>query len=128
METLFGVSLKRLRKARELTLEDLASKTKVSKAFVAAIEKGKKKPPETFLDRISDIFDLSPSQKEDLREKAFLDQNIWKISMIGKGEQARRVFLLFLKGYDKLSPCEKAEILSILRKAGDRKEKNSQNV
>jgi transcriptional regulator with XRE-family HTH domain len=55
----FGTYMRRLRKARGLTLKQVEAKAKVSNAYISQIERGLRKPPHpNILKRLAETYDV----------------------------------------------------------------------
>lgn len=60
IETPIGRSLRDLRQARRLTLNDVASRAEISESFLSQIERGKATPSLQVLFRVAEVFGLTP--------------------------------------------------------------------
>ena len=61
MDASIGATIRKLRSHRELTLKDLAEATGLSLSYLSLIERNKREPSLSNLERISNVFDLPPS-------------------------------------------------------------------
>lgn len=61
MEANIGNTIRKLRSHRELTLKDLAEATGLSLSYLSLIERNKRDPSLSNLEKISNVFDLPPS-------------------------------------------------------------------
>ena len=66
--TKFGEYTRDLRIEEEENLRDMAEKLGVSSAFLSAVENGNKKIPKDWLEKISDIYNLTLEKKNQLKE------------------------------------------------------------
>jgi transcriptional regulator with XRE-family HTH domain len=64
--TPFGKFLKIFRIKRNEFLKDMAQKLGVSAAFLSAVETGKKKIPEDWIEKIVNLYKLGGSEKDEL--------------------------------------------------------------
>lgn len=56
----FGLRLRTLRKARELTQQELADKTDVSRIYIQALESNRRSPSMKLLRRLADALNVDP--------------------------------------------------------------------
>lgn len=56
-----GMNIRRLRKAKGLTQEQLAHESEVAMRYVAGVERGEENPSLKFLAKIADALDVEPS-------------------------------------------------------------------
>ncbi|MDO4594477.1 MAG: helix-turn-helix transcriptional regulator [Tissierellia bacterium] len=59
MLTELGIYLRKLRLDNHEIMKDMAKKLEVSTSFLSAVENGKKKMPESWIDRLVDLYDLN---------------------------------------------------------------------
>lgn len=59
MDNIFGKRLKKLRRERDITMEDMAKELNTTQATLSRYENGRRKPDVDFLDMLSDYFDVS---------------------------------------------------------------------
>lgn len=56
---IFGERLKRLRKEKDIVMEDMAEDLNTTQATISRYERGKRKPDIVFLNLVADYFDVS---------------------------------------------------------------------
>lgn len=66
MLTDFGRFLRKIRIDCGEILKDMAEKLNVSAAYLSAVEMGKRNIPEQWINKISDLYNLSEEEKKDL--------------------------------------------------------------
>ena len=81
--TELGIALRKIRLDKHELLREMAAKLNVSSAFLSAVETGKKRPPANFVNKISDLYDLSSSEKEELLHAAEMSLDEVRINLSG---------------------------------------------
>ena len=66
MLTAFGKFCRKLRIERDEILKNMADKLEVTPSYLSAVEIGKRKIPETWGKLITNIYDLTPAQQQEL--------------------------------------------------------------
>lgn len=90
---MIGEVIRVTRRAKnDMTIEDLSKKSQVSKSYITEIEKGKKKPSNNILNKLSIGFDL------DIEDLLALDE--YHESLIGKKEKLEIYRMLLLKALE----------------------------
>lgn len=117
MKPELGVQLKELRKAKGERLLDMADNLEVSVAFVSAVENGKKSPPETFIEKVVSLYDLSVAEAESLRRAADVSREHFSIRP--ETDLAKETAGLMARKVNSLSPSDLSEIMKILKKKDD---------
>lgn len=108
-----GKSLRRLRIDYDERLFDMAKKVGVSSAFLSAVENGHKKASNSLINKISRIYNLTPSQKTDLYDDVAISQQNLDLSEFSHEKQ--QAIIMFAIKFDKLSENQRNEIKRILR-------------
>lgn len=70
MLTDFGRFLRKIRIDSGETLKDMAEKLNVSAAYLSAVEMGKRNIPEQWVNKISELYNLSEEEKNNLNKAA----------------------------------------------------------
>lgn len=118
--TNFGIALRKIRLERQELLRDMAAKLNVSSAFLSAVETGKKKIPTHFVDRVCDVYNLSPEEKDALFAAADMSATELKIDLTGASSSQRQAAVSFAKAINGLT---EEEINRIMRVFNGRKGK-----
>lgn len=108
-----GKFLRRLRIDYDERLFDMAKKVGVSSAFLSAVENGHKKASNPLINKISKIYNLTPSQKADLYDDVAISQQDLNLSAFSQEKQ--KAIIMFAIKFDKLSENQRNEIKRILR-------------
>ena len=58
----FGLAVRRYRKAKKLSQEELAGKTGIHRTYIGGIERGERNPTLIMIRRISGALNISPSR------------------------------------------------------------------
>ena len=112
-----GKFLRRLRIDYDERLFDMAKKVGVSSAFLSAVENGHKKASNPLINKISKIYNLTPSQKADLYDDVAISQHNLDLSEFSHEKQ--QAIIMFAAKFDKLSENQHNKIKRILREQND---------
>ena len=107
-----GKSLRRLRIDYDERLFDMAKKVGVSSAFLSAVENGHKKASNPLINKISKIYNLTPSQKADLYDDVAISQQNLNLSVFSQEKQ--QAIIMFAIKFDGLSESQHNAIKRIL--------------
>lgn len=69
--TKFGVFMRKIRSEHGDSLRTMAAKLGVTPAFINSLEIGKKQIPLDYVDKIAEIYSLSPAQKRELSDVVY---------------------------------------------------------
>lgn len=111
--TKLGIALRKIRLDRQELLKDMATKLKVSSAFLSAVETGKKRPPANFIDRICSLYELNDEEKSDLLLAADMSLDEIKINLSEASLAQRQVAVSFAKALDGLTDDEIGKIMRV---------------
>lgn len=111
MATSFGKYLRKLRIDRGEVLSDMAKKLEVTSSYLSAIENGKRKIPENWIDEISGLYQVDINE---LQEKVDQSVSELKISLGNKTSNDKELMFAFARNFDKLDEVKKKELQSIL--------------
>ncbi|WP_259337088.1 helix-turn-helix domain-containing protein [Bombilactobacillus bombi] len=107
-----GKFLRRLRIDYDERLFDMAKKVGVSSAFLSAVENGHKKASNPLINKISKIYNLTPSQKADLYDDVAISQQDLNLSAFSQEKQ--QAIIMFAIKFDGLSESQHNAIKRIL--------------
>lgn len=116
MITMFGRMLRKVRIDHGEVLKDMADRLNVSPSFISAVEAGKKKVPNGWVDEISDKYDLTVTEREQLSEAANASVPTVKINLFGSNERQREAALVFARDFDSLSDETASQIINLLKR------------
>lgn len=111
--TKLGIALRKIRLDRQELLKDMATKLKVSSAFLSAVETGKKRPPANFIDRICSLYELNGEEKSELLLAADMSLDEVKINLSEASPAQRQVAVSFAKALDGLTDEEISKIMRV---------------
>lgn len=116
MLTKFGKELRALRLERDELLRDMADKLGVTVAYLSAIENGKRRIPDEWIQKISAIYNLSEEKEEKLQEYAYEDKNEIRINMEGITMDQRNLVYSFARRFQNLDTGDIKELQNVLDK------------
>lgn len=116
MLTEFGKALRKIRIEREELLKDMATALGVSLAYLSAVETGKRRIPDDWVEKISVHYHLLPNEREDLLQAAENSAQEVKISLQDASNAKRGAVLTFARALDHLSDEELKRIMQSMRK------------
>lgn len=116
MLTSIGKFLRKLRIDNGEILRDMANALEVSSAFLSAVENGKKKMPESWTEKLKNIYSFSPEQSEEL-QKAIIDTNdMVEINLHNASDNNRTLAISFAREFNSLDEETSNKILEMLKR------------
>lgn len=116
MLTSIGKFLRKLRIDNGEILRDMANALEVSSAFLSAVENGKKKMPESWAEKLKNIYSFSPEQSEEL-QKAIIDTNdMVEINLHNASDNNRTLAISFAREFSSLDEETSNKILEMLKR------------
>lgn len=116
MLTGIGKFLRKLRIDNGEILKDMADALEVSSAFLSAVENGKKKMPDSWREKLKDIYSFSSEQSEEL-QKAIIDTNdMVEINLHNTNDDSRNLAISFAREFNSLDEETSKKILEILKR------------
>lgn len=116
MDATFGEELRNIRLVRRLRLADVASKLKVSIAWVSAIETGKKAPSVEFVEKFCRAYDIDASKRVSLEGLAEIAREAIEIRFNDNPHGAARdLALAFARRYSTFGEADIAALLEQLK-------------
>ena len=116
MLTEFGKALRKIRIEREELLKDMATALGVSAAYLSAVETGKRRIPDDWVERISIHYQLSQAEHANLLRAAENSAQEVKISLQDASETKRGAVLTFARALDQLSDEDLKRIMQSMKK------------
>ena len=116
MITSIGRFLRELRIENQEILKDMADNLGVSSAFLSAVENGKKKLPDSWYKKLTNLYFLTQEQQEKL-EKAVMESNgVVELNITHSACYQRDLAVSFAREFNSLDEdlCEK--LLDLLNK------------
>lgn len=114
MATEFGKFTRKLRIDNEEQMVNMASKLKVSIAFLSQVENGKRKPPKDWEDKIQEEYTLNDFQLEELKESIFVATNNECIDITSYDDDDKNFMLYIARRVGSIDDTQKEEIYNIL--------------
>lgn len=116
MLTSIGRFLRKLRIDNGEILKNMAENLEVSPAFLSAVENGKKKMPENWVERLSVLYSFDDNQ-QDLFQKAIIDTNqVVELNLENATPKHRDLAITFARHFDSLDEETSQKITEMLTK------------
>lgn len=115
--------LKEIRFDNQELLKDMATRLKVSSAFLSAVETGKKKAPSDFVQRISKEYQLSQKKEIALREAVDMSAKEIKLNLKTTTLEQHKAAVSFAKVLNELTDDDISKIMKVFAKSSKRKGK-----
>lgn len=124
MLTEFGKALRKIRIDNQQLLKDMAESLGVSSAYLSAVETGKRRIPQDWVNKIASTYSLNQEDSADLQRAADNSVLDVTISLVDASEQKRDAVLSFARALDGLSDEDLKRIMSSMKeKEGKRRDK-----
>ncbi len=117
MITSVGKFLRKLRIDSGEVLRDMANNLGVSSAFLSAVENGKKKFPEAWNEKLTEIYKLTPNQVEEMKEAIIESTSIIKLNIENASQKNRDLAVKFARNFDSIDDETRDKIFNILSKS-----------
>ena len=116
----FSINLKKLREQANLTQEELASKTGLSKSTISMYERGERFPSEQILELLADLFNVDMNMLLGKQSKStyYLDPETARLAQEAANDPDMR---LLLDAKRDLSPEDMKVIIDMAKRLLDRK-------
>ena len=112
MLTDFGRFLRKIRIDCGEILKDMAEKLNVSAAYLSAVEMGKRNIPEQWVNKISDLYNLSEDEKKDLSVSADNSAKSITLKLDDISNSQKETAILFAREFENID----AETLDKIKK------------
>ena len=122
MITKFGKALRKIRIDRGEVLKDMANHLNVSTSFLSAVEVGRKKIPDTWVDILASTYKLNDDTICALHEMAQESVTAVKINLFGSDQLQREAALVFARDFGNISDDTAKSILNLLKKGSSERE------
>ena len=114
----YGVYIRSIRSKLNINLEDMANKLNVSKAYLSALENGKKTIPQDYADKLALAFELSNVERNDLKNSIDISNGKIQLEILKMNEEQREVSLAFARKIFYANEEELSELKKILISKG----------
>lgn len=115
MLTSIGRFLRKLRIDNGEILRDMAEALGVSSAFLSAVENGKKKMPETWIQKLATIYSFTTKQVEELQAAVIDTNNAVELNLQNATSVNRALAISFAREFDSLDEETSRKIIEILK-------------
>ena len=116
MLTKIGKELRKIRLDRDELLKDMADKLNVTVAYLSAVENGKRKFPDSWIQIIALKYGLEDYEVERLQKLAFDERDCININMDNVDIKGRNLAYSFARRFQDLSLEEIEELEKILKR------------
>jgi len=116
MLTSIGKFLRRLRLGKGEILKDMAEALGVSSAFLSAVENGKKKMPDSWLQKLATVYELSTEQVKELRTAIIDTNDAVELNLQNVTPGNRALAISFAREFDSLDEETSRKIFEILKR------------
>ena len=118
MLTAFGKELRKLRIMAGELIRDMAAKLDVTASYLSAVETGKRQIPDGWVNKISDLYNLSAQERNILQKAADASALSVKLDLNGLTDRRRQTAVLFAREFSDMDD-EKLETIRKLLNKGD---------
>ncbi len=116
MLTSIGRFLRKLRIDNGEILKNMADKLEVSSAFLSAVENGKKKMPENWMERLAVLYNFTEDQLDSF-QKSIIDTNkAIELNLENATPQHRDLAITFARHFDSIDEETSKKITDLLMK------------
>ncbi|MEC0665386.1 helix-turn-helix transcriptional regulator [Priestia flexa] len=116
MLTLFGKFCRKLRIDNGDLLKDMAGKLEVTSSYLSAVENGKRNVPHNWIDKISDLYSLSPEDYNELKQAVEASKKVVKLDFTDFSSEDKNTILALAREFKGLDEDDKIKIKNILHK------------
>lgn len=113
----FGILIRKYRLDLNVNLGDMADTLSVSTAYLSAVEHGKKKITDDFINKVIDFLGVSGTEAEEVRDVAAISRQEHRINVSAHSDSTKEVAAMFARSIESssLSQEKSRKILEILR-------------
>lgn len=116
MLTEFGKICRKIRIESNELMADMASNLGVSTAFLSAVEHGRKKVPDGWVDMISEIYNIDEVTTRKIKNAALESIKQVRINLEDKSDSEKELVVAFARSFEKMTEEDKERLLELLRK------------
>lgn len=114
MQAKYSDLIKEIRSKNNENMGDMAKWLDVSLPFVSAVENGKKKIPDDWLEKISTHYSLNKKEQEELKMAILNCQTQIKIDLSLAGQTQKKLAIQFQRSFDNINDETAEKIFKIL--------------
>lgn len=116
MITSVGKFLRKLRIDNGEILKDMATALEVSPAFLSAVENGKKKFPDSWVEKLTSSYSFTATQTAELHAAIIDTNNAVELDLQDVSPESRMLAISFAREFDSLDEDTSRKILEILNR------------
>lgn len=114
--TKFGEFVRILRIKNHEIMGDMAEFLETSLPFLSAVENGKKNVPKTWVDKISNHYNLNETERKELEKSIEESKTQMKISLADVSASKRGMALQFARSFENMDDETAKKIIELLEK------------
>jgi HTH-type transcriptional regulator, competence development regulator len=116
MASKFGKELKMLRLKNDEILKNMADKMEMSSAYLSAIELGKRKVPDDFIEKLTKAYQLNQLQVNEINNA--LNEHEGKIEIIlnNVDPEKKEMAMIFARTFENMGSEKAKQIIEMLKK------------
>ena len=116
MLTSIGRFLRKLRIDNGEILKDMAEALEVSSAFLSAVENGKKKMPEGWIEKLKSIYSFTAEQSEELQAAVINTNDAVELNLKNATPGNRALAILFAREFGSIDDETSRKLFEILKR------------
>ena len=116
MVTNLGKFFRELRIENQEILRDMADNLGVSSAFLSAVENGKKKMPDSWYQKLTELYSLTKKQQEELKQAVMESSGIVQLNIAQSSCYQRNLAVSFAREFNSIDEDLCKKLLGILNK------------
>lgn len=116
MLTSIGKFLRKLRIDQGEILKDMAETLEVSSAFLSAVENGKKKMPEGWVEKLATLYSFTTEQTEELQAAVIATNNVVELNLKTASPNNKALAISFAREFDSLDDETSRKIFELLKR------------
>ena len=116
MVTSLGKFLRGLRIENQEILRDMADNLEVSSAFLSAVENGKKKMPDSWYEKLANLYLLTEEQQEELKQAVMESSDVVELHIAHSACYQRDLAVSFAREFNSINEDLCKKLLNLLNK------------
>ena len=116
MATSIGKFLRGLRIENQEILKDMADRLEVSSAFLSAVENGKKKMPDSWYEKLANLYTLTEEQREELKKAVMESSDVVELDVAHSACYQRDLAVSFAREFNSMDEDLCKKLLDLLNK------------
>lgn len=111
-----GKFLRELRIENQEILRDMADNLDVSSAFLSAVENGKKKMPDSWYEKLANLYSLTEKQQEELKQAVMESSDVVELDITHSACYQRDLAVSFAREFNSIDEDLCKKLLNLLNK------------